>query len=299
MTDIDKNKELNVWDFTLSNKNNLDINILKDTLCEVSKHWALQLEKGETGYIHWQGRFSLMKRKRLGALIKLFKLYEQWDEVHFSPTANANTKNFNYVMKADTRIDGPWTDKDEEKFETKQLQIFKGYKMYPWQKTLENKATDWCPRKIDMIYDTVGNQGKSIFSEYLEYTGVAEEIPPFRMMDDIFQWVASRPKKQCYIIDMPRALKKDKLADFYAGIEIVKNGVCYDKRYKAVKKRFDRPRIFVFTNTLPNFNFMSPDRWVVWEINQKKILQKWDPKGANICHISDDENESPLHIGEL
>ena len=33
-------------------------------------------------------------------------------------------------------------------------------------------------------------------------------------------------------------LKKDKLADLYSGIEVIKNGVCYDKRYHAKKLWF-------------------------------------------------------------
>jgi hypothetical protein len=88
------------------------------------------------------------------------------------------------------------------------------------------------------------------------------------MMDDIFQWVCSRPKKRSYIVDMPRGMKKDRLGDFYSGIEVIKNGVAYDKRYTAKKIRFDRPRIFVFTNTLPNLELMSKDRWEIWKIDE-------------------------------
>ena len=68
-------------------------------------------------------------------------------------------------------------------------------------------------------------------------------------------------------------MKKDKLGDFYSGIEVIKNGVAYDKRYKAHKVRFNRPRMFVFTNMLPNFSFMSKDRWNVWEVNSAFELQ--------------------------
>ena len=70
---------------------------------------------------------------------------------------------------------------------------------------------------------------------------------------------------------MPRGMKKDKLGDFYAGIEVIKNGVAYDKRYTAKKTRFDRPRIFVFTNTLPVFELLSKDRWQVWEVKDKTL----------------------------
>jgi len=71
---------------------------------------------------------------------------------------------------------------------------------------------------------------------------------------------------------MPRGMKKDRLGDFYSGIEIIKNGVAYDKRYTAKKVRFDRPRIFIFTNELPNFSLMSKDRWRVWNVTENYDL---------------------------
>ena len=58
-------------------------------------------------------------------------------------------------------------------------------------------------REIGLIYDRRGNCGKSIFLEYLESQKLAEEVPPFRLMDDIFQWVCSRPIKKCYILIYP------------------------------------------------------------------------------------------------
>lgn len=124
-------------------------------------------------------------------------------------------------------------------------------------------------RTINLIYDVAGNMGKSIFSEWMEYKDLVEEIPPYRLMNDIFQWVHGRPKKKAYFIDLPKGMKKDKLADLYAGIEVIKNGVAYDKRNYPKKSRFDRPRIFVFTNELPNLSLMSKDRWVIHTINDK------------------------------
>ena len=32
---------------------------------------------------------------------------------------------------------------------------------------------------------------------------------------------------KCYIIDMPRGLKKDKMGDFYSGVEELKNGCAF------------------------------------------------------------------------
>ena len=69
-------------------------------------------------------------------------------------------------------------------------------------------------RTIHLVYDPIGNAGKSIFCEWLEYHGHAYEIPPFRAMEDIMQCVMSIKTQKAFIIDMPRAMKKDKLENF-------------------------------------------------------------------------------------
>jgi len=263
-----------VWDFTLP-KLDLDENILKDNLRKNCKKYSFQLEKGESGYEHWQGRISLIKKKSLKALITSFSIYTHWAKAHFSITSSNAKGDMFYVIKDDTRIDGPWTEKDEIKIITKQMELFNSWGLLPWQQKAKEISQTFCLRTIDLIYDPIGNAGKSLFSEHMEYEGLAEEIPPFRLMDDIFQWVATRPIKSAYIVDMPRGMKKDKLGDFYSGIEVIKNGVAYDKRYNAKKIRFNRPRVFVFTNTLPCLDLMSADRWSIWTICNNHLV-KWD-----------------------
>lgn len=232
----------------------------------VAKKYVFQLEEGDSGYKHYQGRISLIKKRRKNQALGLFVTPPNYME----PTLNSEFKRGDafYAIKEDTRLEGPWSDKDEKKVETKQLKIFKGYTLRPYQQAIIDECKKFDMRTINLIWDTTGNCGKSLLSEYLEYEGLAEEIPSFRMMDDIFQWVCSRPIKKAYIVDMPRGMKKDRLGDFYSGIEVIKNGVAFDKRYHAKKIRFDRPRIFVFTNTLPNMDLMSKDRWVIWKINK-------------------------------
>jgi hypothetical protein len=153
------------------------------------------------------------------------------------------------------------------------MKQFNSWGLLPWQQQLKTQTDSFHLRAIDFVYDEKGNQGKSLFTEYLEYLGGAEEIPPFRLMDDIFQWVATRPIKKLYIVDMPRGMKKDKLGEFYSGIEVIKNGLAYDKRYSATKIRFDRPRVIVFANQLPDFDLMSVDRWKIWKISGQELVQ--------------------------
>jgi len=156
------------------------------------------------------------------------------------------------------------------------MKLFQSWGLRPWQDKLMTELSEFDLRKIDLIYDRDGNNGKSLFSEMMELRGIAEEVPCYRLMDDIFQWVCSRETKKVYIMDMPRGMKKDKLGDLYSGIEVIKNGVAYDKRYAAKKKRFDRPRIAVFTNELPHLDLLSRDRWQLWKISDDDLV-KFDP----------------------
>lgn len=252
------------WDITIPEHAFNNEQDVADLFNKMFKKWAFQLEKGEnTDYLHYQCRVSTRTKSRNEPSIK---------GVHpdaITPTSNNNKDNDFYVLKEATCVNGPWTDKDQPKSLTKQLSIFKKRDFYPWQSSLLEIANIWDDRFIDVIYDTEGKLGKSIFSEYLEHENIAEEVPPYRSMEDIFQWVAGRPIKKVYIFDMPRGMKKDKLAEFYSGIEVIKNGVAYDKRHYPKKIRFDRPRIFIFTNSLPKFELLSMDRWKVWRIRNK------------------------------
>lgn len=285
---------LATWDFRM-NENGLTKDDIIANLKGIAKHYVFQLEKGDSGYVHYQGRISLIKKRRKNEkhlLLGLFKYPPQYLE----PTCNPEHYKGEafYMLKEDTKLAGAWKDTDEVFVLTRQLQQFAVMDYRPYQESLLKMATQFDMRKIDLIHDPNGNIGKSIFAEHLEYLGIAEEIPPFRMMDDIFQWVASRPIKRCYLVDMPRGMKKDKLGDFYSGIEVIKNGVAYDKRYKAHKIRFDRPRVFLFTNTLPVLSLMSRDRWNIWEVDSAFNLII---KNLNI-EYSDGENQSDQSDGE-
>ena len=243
-----------------------------------SKKWAFQEEVGkDKGYKHFQVRLSLFTKKRAGELISatqgLLPPGHNW-----SITSNATHagQNFNYVMKADSRVDGPWTDKDYEEppVLTRQLKAYQLLEPYPWQAQCMEMVKELDDRTIKLIVDQHGNGGKSIFAEAMEYQGLAYEIPPMRMMEDIMACVQGINPKKAYLIDLPRGMKKDKLSDFYSGLECLKNGVSYDKRYSFKKRRMDRPQIIVFTNTYPDWLLMTADRWEVWDMQADKSLTK-------------------------
>jgi len=273
--------QLKRFDVTIPHEQYASWEDLHKKLVGWCSHFAFQLERGSSGYVHWQCRVQLIHKKTcVGLLSEVAPAIHG----HWSVTSNGihpGPKAFSYVMKEDSRQDGPWDDTSliQEKPQlTRQLRNFMEHEFYGWQKTCYDLAQVEDDRSINLIYDTYGNAGKSVFLEFLEYQGLAFEMPPLRQMEDIMEFAHSFPPQKCYIIDMPRGMKKDKLADFYSGLESIKNGVTYDKRYVGKKRRMDRPQVFVFTNCLPCFSLMTMDRWQIFVMQPDKTLRLTDPR---------------------
>jgi len=120
---------------------------------ENCKKWCFQLEKGKSGYEHYQGRISLKERKRLNQVVEIFK--ETLPGAHWSLTSVANRDNNFYVMKAETRIDGPWTNEDV----TIPSHLRDTPTWYPWQKHIVDRLDVKELRDVNIIIDHIGNQG--------------------------------------------------------------------------------------------------------------------------------------------
>jgi len=258
------------------------------------KKYAFQLEKTSNGKLHWQLRVCLQARKRKNELLKVLP-FEGCD---VSPTSRAvhAGQNFNYVMKGDSRVEGPWTeDSDYIRFElTSDLEEFLKFKLFSWQISLRDKIL--APpnsRQVIYIYDPVGSRGKSIFSKWLMYNGHAFMFPAMTDCQDMMQAAMCLPKQRCYIIDMPRALNKTKLHSFYAGIESLKNGYVYDKRNSFRWRMFSPPHVVIFSNSLPEVETLSHDRWVCYTIKNLRLVRKdifkFVPKVEEVLTLDADE----------
>lgn len=261
-----------VYDFTIS----CDKVPKRETVIEsfkgYCKKWTFQKEKGDTGYVHWQGRISLIKRRRLPELLKILPEDHPFKQGRISVTSNAGLGDTFYVIKKDTRIDGPWSDTDEVIYIPRQIREIE--KLRPFQQQIVDSADIWDTRHINVIYCQHGNKGKSILVGYLRAHRLGRCLPACNDQKDILRMVCNMPTSRLYVFDMPRAMKQDKLYGFYSAIEMIKDGYCYDDRYHFKEKHFDCPNIWIFTNTLPSVDFLSRDRWVYWKINDSLELER-------------------------
>lgn len=249
-------------------------------LTGIAKSYTFQLEQGDTGYKHFQGRLSLIKKRRKMDALKLFKVAPNY----FEPTVNAEHFRGDafYMMKEDTRIEGPWTDKDK-KNEIYVPRQFRGLmnNLYPYQQFIYDTRNDFEPRKINLVYDEKGCNGKSTIASLCELMDKGIDVPPMNDMKEIIQLLCDEcmatdnRSPTPIFIDMPRAMDKSRLYGIYSAIEQIKKGKLYDTRYNYKKWWIDSPQLWVFTNTLPDLSMLSMDRWNILIINDKKEFEKY------------------------
>lgn len=244
---------------------------LDEWLEEYCKKWSYQLERGDSGYLHYQGRCSLGQKKRLGYVVKNYKPLHG---IHWSITSNECKGDMFYVTKEDTRVLGPWKDTDHKIHVPRDIRRIK--QLRPWQEELMGIMMEDEDRCVYILYDPVGNSGKSIFARYMQVHGHAQQVPPLNDNKDIMQLIMCMEESRAYIMDMPRCMNKDRLYGVYSAIETLKSGWVYDTRYKFKQRLFDPPTVLVFTNVLPDRGMLSKDRWVLYMIGEDKQLLEMD-----------------------
>lgn len=252
------------WDFTLNG--DIELDEVREFCKKIMKKWVFQKEQGEkTGYIHWQGRGSLIEKSRLPEL--------KWG-IHWSVTSKTQVGVWDYVTKDFTRI-GKTYRWDDCKIPR---QIAEVKELYGWQEKVIEMSSRWDSRSVNVIIDKEGCKGKSVLvGKMCCDLGIARKVPPLSNYKELMCMVMSMPISKCYLIDMPRALDKNKQEEFYSAIESIKDGHVWDNRYTYKEKWFDSPNVWVFTNVPPNRRLLSQDRWKMFEIDDEGDL-----KGASL-----------------
>lgn len=255
-------------------------------LRKIAKRWVFQLEKGETtGYMHWQGRMSLRDRHRLGELKKMFNMIPLPNYLQPTSAPTQLKGDFFYVMKEETRVEGPWDERNTvEKYIPRQYRGLMD-KLYPYQKQIYECAKDFDSRTINLIYCEKGNQGKSTIAALCELFGKGEDLPPVNDAEKLVQTMCDiciakniRDPSPVFF-DLPRALDKSRLYGMYSAIEQIKKGKLYDTRYRYQDYWIDSPQIWVFTNIRPDLDLLSRDRWKIWTIDTDKNLVSYGWQG--------------------
>ena len=265
-------------------------------LNEIANKFAFQLEEGEeTKRRHFQIRLNAIKKTRWRPLTKLFinalDVKGIKGHIHIKPTSAGihSKRNFNYVLKADTRIAGPWTEQDftedEAKWIPTKYRNFNPENLKPFQKSLIEMSKIYDDRVIDVIYDPLGNVGKGFIKKFMylfEDSHILPSIDDYKLVNqDANNAVANRIKKygpmsdkrniKSFVLDLPRGMEIGAMRSLCQAIETIKDGWLVDWRNKSNTLLIDEPRIFIFTNDIVHLNY-TKDRLKTWRIDNKACL---------------------------
>lgn len=257
------------------NKGDRLFNILKEVGC---KKIVFQTEVcPTTGKEHFQGMFSLIKKKKLSAILK--QIFEgRKNQVRPALSIGGSV---DYCTKEETRKspDEVWYYPCKPYNQTT-ITTFK-----EWQKdiikVIREPADD---RTVFWFWSEAGKIGKSTFCKYLydNYNGEGGNVVVFDSMkksDVYFTFAGGKNPSIDYlppkivIFDLPRArLKSD---DFdWSTIEGLKNGLIFSGKYECRGFRFTPPHIICFSNREPNVNKLSEDRWIIENIDEPRKISK-------------------------
>lgn len=252
--------------------------ILHNIINDYAKNYCYQLEKKTK--LHYQGWMKVNERKRCKQLAK--ELQDLGLKgIHLSTEAKEGS--FTYCTKEETRVKGPWMDKEKNK-ETEKQRRNEKYKrkpkpwydnLYPWQQDLRN-ILEQPPddRSILWIWDEPGNSGKTGFCNYYRTTGEDVCVFQYGKANDIQHMVVEKGAHRTYIWDLTRGKPADLgTQDLYNNLETIKNGYICCGKYKGGEIDMESPHVVVFANYKPEFHHMSKDRWKLYYINQNKELK--------------------------
>lgn len=281
-----KNSLVAVWDFR-ANEDYFTSDLLLSKLPILGKKFAFQLEKGDaTGYVHWQGRISLWKKKRESELKVLWrKVFEGCGPAdkllpnYLKPTTEDvyQKGDMFYQLKIDTRLNGPWTDKDAPKYIRKR---FRNAELKNWQdQILKTSSTNGLnDREVNVVVCAHGNIGKSFLADYCTDHKLAYEIPAIvNDGKEILQAVtgilmgSEEREPGLMFLDLPRAMNQERLAGVMTALETIKRGKVFDFRYQYKEWLFEPPAIWVFTNIVPDRSWLSADRWKFWQVKDDML----------------------------
>lgn len=265
----DSNSQLYRWAFTWWTEGDDNKEKLMTWLKQHGKKWVFQQERGgESNNLHWQGRVSLHSKQRKSTLIASLKTLNDIKQVHVSEEHEEAGSQF-YSMKEDTKVDGPWTDKEKPRYIPPEWAAMPAF---GWHSHVEDELRSQDGRKVLIVVDGTGGIGKSCFvKKILIEGGIA--IPATmdtadKMMQCMYGQMDGRDpgKRVTVVIDIPRATGKTHA--FWAKtcevLESIKDGRAYDWRHTWKQCFFASPRVIVFTNSGPPLDLLSGDRWSIF-----------------------------------
>lgn len=270
-------KPLKYWSLTVSQniKALCTPDRMRTILDEFAKSWVFQKEKGATtSKLHYQIRVIMEEGQLKATMLNIFTCRGiDRQDLTFLPESNNSIKQGGlsfYVMKDETRVEGPWHDST---YKVRKRKTYEGRDLacmaspFPWQQTIivsiEGNADD---RSINWVVNVAGCAGKSKLMKYLRFMDYDMCRVPLGTATQIKTSVVAKGPHTCYMVDLPRVRGSDeRQSEIFSALEEVKNGWVETAMYgQHAELLMEPPHIWCFSNEWPNPALASIDRWKVW-----------------------------------
>jgi hypothetical protein len=234
---------------------------------EYCDKWIFQKEDTEDN-LHYQGTGHLKERTRAKGLAK--RVNTEFFGINIQPASTNGIKALQkYCMKDETRVAGPWADRE----------IYMGEdlptKLWPWQERLKQMIYEKPDnRTIHWVVDKEGNHGKSDFCKLMAFKHDCLTLE-YGNAGDLKNLIFKYPNKKAYLFDLTRC--KPSLfssEDIYSVMESCKNGYILNTKYETGMLFMKRPHVIVFANVAPNTEKLTEDRWKIQRFMGKESLAR-------------------------
>jgi len=198
-------------------------------------------ECGASGTYHLQGYIESPKKLRWSE----FKLPK---EIHWEVAKGTREENIEYCSKENNYVCV---------YEFEPLKIIE--KLHKWQSDIEQLYYDRPDgRTVHWYYDKKGGKGKSSFCKYMYVHYGTTTIQGGKMADIMNIIYNMKDVGKMILIDIPRA-SGGKISE--SAVECILNGMITNTKYETGKKVFNPPHVVIFSNSMPELENMSANRW--------------------------------------
>lgn len=295
------NKALKFWSLTIScNFRELcSVERVCSVLTEFGAQWCFQLERGTSnGKLHYQVRLILCDAQKFETLLTILeaRFYDRRD-ITVCPESNNSIQQGGlafYVMKDETKVDGPWHDPT---YRTRKFVPYtmKDLKMMETPLPFQQSILDACAlepddRTINWVANFTGCAGKSKLMKYMRM------MPGYDMArislgsaTQIKTSIIGKGPHRIYMVDLPKVRGSDeRVQELFSAIEEIKNGWVESPMYGKSDQELlmEPPHVWIFSNELPNLSFCSLDRWRVHTIDGQQLRPYVYPSNME-CQFSD------------
>lgn len=148
----------------------------------------------------------------------------------------------------------------------------------PVQRAILDSLGSQNNRKILCVVDKTGNNGKTFLAKWHSERFRATRLSVTNNYKDIMRMAYCYNKRQenlsTVYIDIPKSYPQNALNMLFAAAETLKDGDCWDDRYEHRHSSIRSPKLCVFTNTEPDIEYLTKDRWTIFIIQNHKVHEK-------------------------